>query len=76
MTSGQPAVADGVGDIFQIVVNLYNKPPNADDLFQAMRLNNYATFHTMPPAATAATENQFGFSIIKLSSEFWGKESA
>ena len=75
-SSGQPAAADGVGDILQIVVNLYNKPPNANDLFQAMRLNNYATFHTMPAAAPKATENQFGFSFIKLSSEFWGKETA
>ena len=77
---GQPAVhgAGGVGDLMQIVVNLYGKPPNANDLFQAMRLNNYATFHTMPPAAPAATEDQFGFSFIKLSSDFWtpGKETA
>lgn len=74
VVSGPQAAADGVGDIMQIIVNLYDKPPNANDLFQAMRLNNYATFHTMP-AAPMATENQFGFSFIKLAPEFW-KETA
>ena len=56
---GQPAVAHGVGDIMQIAVNLYGKPPNANDLFQAMRLNNYATCHTMPPAAPAEALGSF-----------------
>ena len=77
VASGQPAAApdrssSGIGDIMQIVVNLYDKPPNANDLFQAMRLNNYAIFHKEMPAPTA-TENQFGFSFIKLSASFWNE---
>jgi len=62
------AEADGVGDIMQIVMNLYEKPANANDLFQAMKLNNYAIFHKEEPAPT---ENQFGFSFIKLAPGFW-----
>jgi hypothetical protein len=64
------AIAEGVGDIMQIVVNLYEKPASVNDLFQAIKLNNYAIFHKEVPAP-AATENKFGFSFIKLAPEFW-----
>ena len=64
--SSSTAEAEGVGDIMQIVLNLYEKPANANELFQAMKLNNYAIYHKEEPAPT---ENQFGF--IKLAPGFW-----
>ena len=69
LSSSSTAEAQGVGDIMQIVLNLYEKPDNANELFQAMKLNNYAIFHKEEPAPTE--ENQFGFSFIKLAPGFW-----
>ena len=57
----------------QIAMMLYDKSPNANDLFSFMKANNFAIFHKEDPRPSGVSpQDKFGYSFVKLAPDFYG----